>query len=63
MGSYVLGVRNDREERVMEFCQEHNLVITNSFFKPKPKLRLFNCESAVDAIPSVMVSSGTKCFF
>ena len=33
VGKYGLGDRNERGERLVEFCQQHNLVITNTWFQ------------------------------
>lgn len=47
MGPYGLGVRNERGDRLIEFCQENNLVVTNTFFK-LPKRRLYTWKSPAD---------------
>lgn len=44
VGPYGLGIRNDRGTRLVEFCQENNLVITNTWFK-LPKRRLYTWKS------------------
>jgi len=31
VGHYGLGVRNDREERLVDFCKQYNMSITNTF--------------------------------
>ena len=33
VGSFVIGNRNKRGERLLDFAEENNLVITNSFFQ------------------------------
>lgn len=33
LGEYGLGKRNERRSRLVEFCTEYNLVITNTWFK------------------------------
>ena len=33
VGEYGLGKRNERGSRLVEFCEEHNLIITNTWFK------------------------------
>lgn len=40
IGKYGLGQRNQRGERLIEFCQERNMVITNTMFR-LPKRRLY----------------------
>lgn len=47
VGPYGLGVRNERGDRLIEFCLEHNLVVTNTFFK-LPKRRLYTWKSPAD---------------
>lgn len=47
VGQYGLGVRNERGDRLVEFCQENNLVVTNTFFK-LPKRRLYTWKSPAD---------------
>ncbi|CAF4868095.1 unnamed protein product [Pieris macdunnoughi] len=41
---YGLGVRNERGESFIEFCQEHELVVTNTLFKHHPR-RLYTWTS------------------
>ena len=36
IGPYGIGVRNDRGERLIEFAEEHKLVIANTLFKKAP---------------------------
>lgn len=33
VGEYGLGIRNERGDRLVEFCAEHNLVLANTWFK------------------------------
>lgn len=47
MGSFGLGERNDRGDRLLQFCQEHKMVLTNTFFK-LPKRRLYTWRSPAD---------------
>ncbi|KAJ2952534.1 hypothetical protein O0L34_g6852 [Tuta absoluta] len=41
---YGLGVRNDRGDRLVQFCQEEQLVVTNTYFKLPPR-RLYTWTS------------------
>uniref|UniRef100_A0A8D8XFQ8 Craniofacial development protein 2 n=1 Tax=Cacopsylla melanoneura TaxID=428564 RepID=A0A8D8XFQ8_9HEMI len=43
-GPFGLGIRNDRGDRFVEFCNENNLCIMNTFFK-LPKRRLYTWTS------------------
>ena len=38
-GKFVLGIRNEAGQRLIEFCQENTLVITNTLFQ-QHKIRL-----------------------
>ena len=44
VGRYGLGDMNERVERLVEFCQQHNLVITNTWFQQHPR-RLYTWQS------------------
>uniref|UniRef100_A0A2A4JBK9 Reverse transcriptase domain-containing protein n=1 Tax=Heliothis virescens TaxID=7102 RepID=A0A2A4JBK9_HELVI len=44
VGGFGLGDRNDRGDRLVQFCQEHNFVVTNTFFKLPPR-RLYTWTS------------------
>lgn len=44
VGSFGLGERNERGDRLVQFCQEEQLVITNTFFKLPPR-RLYTWTS------------------
>lgn len=47
VGEYGLGVRNERGHRLIQFCQETNMVITNTHFK-LPNRRLYTWISPQD---------------
>ena len=36
-GKFGLGVQNEAEQRLIQFCQENALVIANTFFQPQEK--------------------------
>lgn len=44
IGAYGLGERNSREDRLVQFCVENNLLIANTFFKQHPR-RLYTWRS------------------
>lgn len=44
VGAYGLGVRSERGDRLIQFCNEQNLTITNTFFKLHPR-RLYTWTS------------------
>lgn len=44
VGNFGLGERNDRGERMIEFCQQYNMVVTNTWFKLPPR-RLYTWTS------------------
>ena len=46
-GKFVLGVRNEAEQRLIEFCQEKALVIANTFFQ-QHKRRFYTWTSPDD---------------
>ena len=43
-GKFCLGVQNEAEQRLTEFCQENALVIANTFFQ-QHKIRLYTWTS------------------
>ena len=47
VGKFGLGKRNDRGERLIEFCKRQNLVITNTWFEQE-KRRRFTWKSQGD---------------
>ena len=44
MGAFGIGERNERGDRLIEFAEEHNLIIANTLFQ-KPKNRYWTWES------------------
>ncbi|KAK9879437.1 hypothetical protein WA026_006507 [Henosepilachna vigintioctopunctata] len=47
MGQYGLGVRNERGDRLIEFCKEENLTIKNTYYDLHPR-RLYTWKSPQD---------------
>ena len=47
IGPFGLGNRNERGTRFIQFCQENNLIVTNTWFK-LPKRRLYTWKSPQD---------------
>ncbi|XP_030763694.1 craniofacial development protein 2-like [Sitophilus oryzae] len=47
VGNYGLGERNDRGEKLIQYCEENNLTITNRWYK-LPSRRLYTCKSPQD---------------
>ncbi|KAF2891103.1 hypothetical protein ILUMI_15070 [Ignelater luminosus] len=37
IGRYGLSVKNERNERLMQFCTEQNFIVANTFFKLRPR--------------------------
>lgn len=35
VGPFGLGIRNDKGERIVSFCKQHNLLVTNTWFQQK----------------------------
>lgn len=48
VGDFGLGTRNERGERLIEFCQEMNFTIMNTFFKLPPR-RLYTWRAPTDS--------------
>ncbi|XP_065368794.1 uncharacterized protein LOC135961229 [Calliphora vicina] len=46
-GKYGLGERNERGDRLVQFCQEHKMTITNTLFRLHPR-RLYTWKSPQD---------------
>ena len=44
-GKFGLGMQNEAEQRLIEFCQENTLVIANTLFQKKNKRRLYTWTS------------------
>ena len=63
VGRYGLGDTNERGERLIEFCQQHNLVITNTWFQQHPR-RLYTWQSpdkeTRNQIEHIMINSRVK---
>ena len=47
VGHYGLGERNERGDRMVQFCKENELVVTNTFFKQHPR-RVYAWQSPGD---------------
>lgn len=47
VGGFGLGERNDRGDRLISFCQEHNMILSNTLFK-LPARRLYTWKSPAD---------------
>ena len=48
-GKFVLGVQNKARQRLIEFCQENTLVITNIFFQHKRRLHTYEHHQMVNS--------------
>lgn len=53
VGKYGLGTRNERGDKFVEFCTEHNLGIMNTFFN-LPKRRLYTWKSPADSEENII---------
>ncbi|CAG4984092.1 unnamed protein product [Colias eurytheme] len=53
VGSFGLGIRNDRGERLVQFCQEHDFIVANTFFKLPPR-RLYTWRSPADKTDKIV---------
>lgn len=53
VGKYGLGTRNERGDRLVQFCQEGNLVVLNTFFALPPR-RLYTWKSPRDRADNVV---------
>ena len=47
VGMHGLGRRNERGERLIQFCQEHKLLIANTWFQ-QPVRKLYTLKSSGD---------------
>lgn len=52
-GAYGLGIRNDRGDMLVEFCQDKELIITNTFFKLPPR-RLYTWTSPMHTVDHIV---------
>uniref|UniRef100_A0A8D8SJ40 Craniofacial development protein 2 n=2 Tax=Cacopsylla melanoneura TaxID=428564 RepID=A0A8D8SJ40_9HEMI len=53
VGRFGLGERNDRGDRLLQFCQEKQMVITNTLFK-LPRRRLYTWKSPKDTPDNIV---------
>lgn len=53
VGQFGLGVRNDRGDRLVQFCQEESMVVMNTFFKLPPR-RLYTWKSPADSPTNIV---------
>ena len=53
IGNYSLGKQNERGQRLIEFCNEYNMVIMNTWFQ-QPLLRPYICVNAYYLIPCLL---------
>ena len=47
VGEYGLGERNERGDRLIQFCQENNLIVANTFYQ-HPNRHLYTWKSPGD---------------
>nr|XP_034830054.1 craniofacial development protein 2-like [Maniola hyperantus] len=53
IGPYGLGVRNDRGDRLVQFCQENNFAVSNTYYKLPPR-RLYTWRSPADTPENIV---------
>ncbi|KAL1447433.1 hypothetical protein WDU94_013960 [Cyamophila willieti] len=53
VGNYGLGMRNERGDRLIQFCIEQNMFATNTFFKQHPR-RLYTWTSPKDSKENII---------
>ncbi|CAK1599374.1 unnamed protein product [Parnassius mnemosyne] len=53
VGSFGLGKRNDRGDRLLQFCEEHGLIISNTHFKQPPR-RLYTWKSPLHSLKKIV---------
>uniref|UniRef100_A0A8D8SHV0 Craniofacial development protein 2 n=1 Tax=Cacopsylla melanoneura TaxID=428564 RepID=A0A8D8SHV0_9HEMI len=53
VGDYGLGTRNERGDRLIQFCMEQNLFVSNTYFKQHPR-RLYTWTSPKDSMDNII---------